>query len=210
MGDANNPNQIGFGDVLDFAKEEAVNTFTPYTEQQLAARDARRWNSLIQGETDQWKKPFDTGLNPLDFGNFTYVPELGSRVNMKTTLPGGNDFITKPWYDLSIYEKFGFLPKYEMPNVDAIEIFSGRSVPDVNQLAPLVTFTKRARNSHAIFSYPNISLALPSIHTTWTFRGVTIQTGTLVNRTVQMGPNLLTGSSPTVAIKSRSNHIHLH
>merc|ERR1712106_811259 len=133
MGDANNPNQIGFGDVLDFAKEEASNTFTPYTEQQLAARDARRWNSLIQGETDQWKKPFDTGLNPLDFGNFTYVPELDSRVNMKTTLPGGNDFITKPWYDLSIYEKFGFLPKYEMPNVDAIEIFSGRSVPDVNQ-----------------------------------------------------------------------------
>ena len=131
--DANNPNQIGFGDVLDFAKEEASNTFTPYTEQQLAARDARRWNSLIQGETDQWKKPFDTGLNPLDFGNFTYVPELDSRVNMKTTLPGGNDFITKPWYDLSIYEKFGFLPKYEMPNVDAIEIFSGRSVPDVNQ-----------------------------------------------------------------------------
>ena len=111
----------------------ASNTYAPYTEEQLADQDARRMqNSLFQGETDQWKTPFDTGLDPTEFGN-SQVPELDSRVNMKTTLPRGNDFITKPWYDLSIYEKFGFLPKYEVPNMDSIEIFSGRSAPNVNQ-----------------------------------------------------------------------------
>ena len=130
---AKNLGNIDLEDVLDFTEANASNTYTPYTEEQLADQDARRMrNSLFQGETDQWKTPFDTGLDPTKFGS-SQVPELDSRVNMKTTLPRGNDFITKPWYDLSIYEKFGFLPKYEVPNMDAIEIFSGRSAPNVNQ-----------------------------------------------------------------------------
>ena len=88
---------------------------------------------MIQGETDKWKTPFDSGLNQRYFGNFTYVPEVDSRANMKATLLVGNDFVTKPWYYLSINEKFGSLPKYEVSNMDGIEIFSGRTVPDVNQ-----------------------------------------------------------------------------
>ena len=83
---AENLGSIDFEDVLDFTKANASNTYTPYTEEQLADQDARRMrNSLFQGETDQWKTPFDTGLDPTEFGN-SQVPELDSRVNMRVVM----------------------------------------------------------------------------------------------------------------------------
>jgi len=32
---------------------------------------------------------------------------------MTGELPIGNDFITKSWYDLNLFEKFGYLPDYK-------------------------------------------------------------------------------------------------
>ena len=32
---------------------------------------------------------------------------------MTGELPIGNDFITKNWYDLNLFEKFGYLPDYK-------------------------------------------------------------------------------------------------
>ena len=32
---------------------------------------------------------------------------------MNGKLPFGNDFITKNWYDLNLFEKFGYLPDYK-------------------------------------------------------------------------------------------------
>ena len=32
---------------------------------------------------------------------------------MNGKLPFGNDFINKNWYDLNLFEKFGYLPDYK-------------------------------------------------------------------------------------------------
>ena len=48
---------------------------------------------------------------------------------MTGELPIGNDFITKNWYDLNLFEKFGYLPDYKN---DEKELLSDLSVIPVS------------------------------------------------------------------------------
>ena len=44
---------------------------------------------------------------------FILVKDIDQRIEMNGKLPVGNDFITKNWYDLNLFEKFGYLPDYK-------------------------------------------------------------------------------------------------
>ena len=44
---------------------------------------------------------------------FILVTDIDQRIEMNGKLPVGNDFITKNWYDLNLFEKFGYLPDYK-------------------------------------------------------------------------------------------------
>ena len=66
--------------------------------------------------------PSELGFNPGLFYfvksnkviiKFILVTDIDQRKEMNGKLPFGNDFITKNWYDLNLFEKFGYLPDYK-------------------------------------------------------------------------------------------------
>ena len=92
----------------------------------LDDHDARKFDDLFDVES------FDSFLDPKDL-NFSIIPEMEKRQSMTTTLPTGNNFTTKSWYDLNIFEKFGYLPDYDgSSKLDSIDIFSGEKAYNLN------------------------------------------------------------------------------
>ena len=66
--------------------------------------------------------PSELGFNPGLFYfvesnkviiKFILVTDIDQRKEMNGKLPFGNDFINKNWYDLNLFEKFGYLPDYK-------------------------------------------------------------------------------------------------
>ena len=41
------------------------------------------------------------------------MSDLQKRIEMTGKLPLGNDFINQDWYNLNLFEKFGYLPDYK-------------------------------------------------------------------------------------------------
>jgi len=59
---------------------------------------------------------------------FILVTEIEKRKEMTGELPIGNDFITKNWYDLNLFEKFGYLPDYKNDEKELLSDLSVRPV----------------------------------------------------------------------------------
>ena len=66
---------------------------------------------------------------------------------MTGELPIGNDFITKNWYDLNLFEKFGYLPDYKN---DEKELLSDLALDQFHSRQLNITLSRQKFMSHKL------------------------------------------------------------